>query len=95
MAEPIMRIDPRPITVVASSAYKRFDGTPLTSNSAYLAVGSLCDGHKMTVTVVGSIENLGTVENEIIRVVITNENGEDVTGNYDVTKINGTLTIYK
>ncbi len=94
MAEPVMRIDPKPITVVASSASKRFDGAPLTSSSAYLSVGSLCDGHNMTVTVVGSIEALGTAENEIIRVVITNENGEDVTSNYDITKINGILTIY-
>lgn len=95
MTAPIIRIDPKPITVVASSASKRFDGTPLINSSTYLAVGSLCDGHKMTVTVVGSIENIGTAENEIIRVVITNENGEDVTSNYDITKINGTLTVYK
>ncbi len=95
MVEPILKIDPRPITVVASSASKIFDGTPLTSGTAYLSKGSLCSGHTMKVTVRGSIDYLGTEANKIARVVITNELGEDVTDNYDITTVDGTLIVYE
>ena len=95
MSKPVIKIDRRPVTIVASSMSKLYDGTPLTSSTAYLSQGSLCVGHTLTVEVVGSIEYPGAEINELTRVVITNERGENVTHNYDITKVNGTLTVYR
>lgn len=91
---PIIQINPRPITVTATSASKNYDGTPLTSSLAYVSRGSLCEGHTLTAITEGSITDPGMTVNEITRVIITNENGEDVTDQYDVTTTSGTLTVY-
>ena len=95
MAEPILKIEQRAITVTASSASKLFDGTPLTSNVTYITKGDLCDGHTMKVTLEGSVNRPGSEENKIMRVVIKNKLGEDVTANYKITTVSGTLTIYE
>ena len=93
MMEPILTIDQRAITVTASSAFKLFDGTPLTSDVTYITKGDLCEGHTMKVTLDGSIDHVGRGENRIMRVVIKNKYGEDVTVNYKITTVSGVLTV--
>ena len=49
----------------------------------------------MKVTLEGSVNRPGSEENKIMRVVIKNKLGEDVTANYKITTVSGTLTIYE
>ena len=94
------------ITITAASASKPYDGTPLTKNAStdYIISGTLMAGHKVTVENFGSItqiavdENgneINSVENVLINYYITDGAGNDVSGYYDITTGNGTLTIDK
>lgn len=86
----------RPITIKAEDASKYFDGLPLTKNawtrdpSTPLATGDVID----TVVVTGTITNAGTAPNVPSDAVITH-NADTVTKNYDITYVNGTLTVLK
>ena len=93
-AKPILQVDARPITVVASSASKFYDGTPLQSDAYYINGGVLCQGHRIEVRINGTIHNPGHKENEVMGVVILNELGENITFNYAVTTQNGVLMVY-
>ena len=91
-----LTVTPRAITVQADSATKTFDPnnrTPLTAPDAEITAGSLADGHKATFTTKGSQTNVGYSENIVSEVKIVDENGNDVTANYKITKLPGTLTV--
>jgi ribosomal protein L24 len=90
-----LRIDKRNITIKSASESKAYDGKPLTNDEVSVILGQLIDGHTLTAKVEGSITVEGSVENEIKKqsVVITDELGNDVTDNYKITIINGTLTV--
>ena len=79
------------IEITANSANKVYDGTPLTA-SGYEMTGDLLTGDKIEVTVSGTITDVGTATNEITEVKITHD-GTDVTENYNITKVSGTLEI--
>src|SRR5690606_30422826 len=81
------------ITVTADSNSKVYDGSPLT-DSGSSHTGTLASGDDLQVTVTGSITNVGSVTNEITLVKIMN-GLVDVTENYDITEVDGTLTITK
>ena len=88
-----LHISAREITVTAASDEKQFDGTPLTNGSWDITAGSLAEGHTAQVIVSGTLGGVGTAENKIISVVILDENGSDVTKNYKVTTVSGTLKV--
>ena len=88
-----LNVKPRPITITAKSAEKVYDGTPLTCNDYEVSAMSLLDGHHLSVTIEGSITEIGTTPNMIKGVVINNDSGADVTKNYSVKVSNGTLTV--
>lgn len=95
-----LTITARPINVTASSASKTYDGTALTSNSATAeAAGTnrgLVSGHSMTsCTVTGTIINAGSASNVPSAAVIKTSGGTEVTSNYDITYVNGTLAVSK
>ncbi len=56
--------------------------------------GSLAAGHTFTVKVLTSVTSQGTYDN-VFSVTVLNANGEDVTDNYNVTMVNGVLTVNK
>ncbi|MBT9774905.1 doubled motif LPXTG anchor domain-containing protein [Clostridium sp. MCC353] len=86
-------INRRPITITAGSASKRYDGTGLTNNQAEITGGSLVKGHSLVdVNVTGSQTTIGTSENVASHAVIM-AGGKDVTSNYSIIYVNGTLTI--
>lgn len=92
----ILEVKPREITVTAQSAQKTYDGAPLenggfTITSQYS--NALCQNHTAKVTVYGKQTEVGASENIVYEVVITDKNGNDVTSNYKITKINGLLTV--
>ena len=69
-----------------------YDGMPLTEAGA--DVTGLPEGFTAAVKTSGSITNAGTADNVIDSVVISNEDGEEVTGQFsNITKNNGELTV--
>ena len=82
--------------IKADDAEKGYDGTPLTKAAyTFLNGTSLPSGYTLEVTMTtdSTITNVGTKDNEIASVVVRNGSGADVTGNYAITKKNGTLTV--
>ncbi|MCH5164814.1 MAG: transglutaminase domain-containing protein [Clostridiales bacterium] len=89
-----MEIVPRKIVITAASDEKSYDGTPLVRNEILLPIGGqgLAEGHVIEAKVAGSIIDIGSVENRITSVKITCD-GVDVTDNYEISVIIGTLTV--
>ena len=88
-----LEVTKRDITITAESDSKEYDGTPLT-NSSVLAEGIIVGDTVASVTVVGSQTFVGQSLNVASDAVIMN--GEnDVTANYNITYVDGTLTVTK
>ena len=86
-------IEQRDVTIKPKDASKVYDTLPLTSNVAEVTAGSLVSGHTATITTTGSITSVGSITNTISTLIIKDASGTDVTANYNVTKVTGTLTI--
>ena len=94
-----LTVSKRPINVTAGSNSKTYDGTPLTYNSVTAeSTGTnrgLVSGHSMTsCTVTGSQTIYGSANNVPSGAVIKS-GSTDVTSNYNISYVNGTLTINK
>lgn len=91
-------VSKRPITVIANSKTKTYDGSILSDSGCTLSTTEgmgLVSGHKLDGCVMSSSSELvyvGSVSNVILRVTIK-ENNKSVSNYYNITKINGTLTI--
>lgn len=86
----------RAIEITAGSAEQIYNAekpTELTFNNWSITMGTLADGHHAEVVVEGSISEVGTASNEIVHVRIIDANGNDVTDNYEIVTIDGTLTM--
>ena len=87
-------VTPRELTITADDASKVYDGTELTAES-YIADG-LVEGQQIeSVTITGSQTDPGTCENVPSDAVIVNAAGKDVSSNYSIIYVNGTLTVEK
>lgn len=87
-----LEITKAPLTVTAKSAEKVYDGKALTANTCQVK-GSLAKGHKISATVTGSQTQIGSSKNKASNVKIVDANGNDVTSNYEITYVEGTLTV--
>jgi hypothetical protein len=90
-----LEVKPRALEILAASAQKPYDGTPLECHG-YTAIirGRLVEGHYIAeIVCTGKITEVGTCVNEIYKIVIEDENGVDVTDNYDIRKLPGSLTV--
>ena len=75
---------------------KEYDGQPLTNDGYSLKEGSLVTGDSISsVKVTGYQTEFGKSDNVASEAIIKNEAGEDVTGGYAITYVNGTLEITK
>ena len=93
----VLEVTPRSIVVTAGSAEKAYDGAPLTNRSYYIRSEydtALAHGHRAAVTVTGSQTNVGRCDNVVSSIVIFDENGNDVTGNYSIGYRTGTLIVH-
>ena len=88
-----IRVDRRPITVTTASETKVEDGKPLENGGFEITVGSLVEGHSISVEVVGFIDVVGSDFNNIENITLTAPDGTDVIENYDITVVLGELTI--
>ena len=82
----------RPLELSANSASKVYDGEELTHEEYTLTSGELVNGHYLDVTFIGAITNAGETSNQVSALVKDVED-VDVTCNYDLTYIEGTLTV--
>jgi len=82
-----------PLVITAASAEKVYDGMPLTNPGYTFDASLFINGHTLTAIVMGSITNVGTTSNIVTEWRITDHEGRDVTFDYTVWTIPGTLTV--
>ena len=86
-----------PVTLTAASAARAYNGTALRADSCAVAAGfSLAAGDTIDdagVVCDGTITDKGSVTNAITAVTLKNAGGEDVTADYQITRLPGTLTV--
>lgn len=92
-----LTIENRPITITANDVTGKYDGQPHGENGYIITAGSLVDGHAATVTISGSKTDAGEYEDLLVPSVtkIVDAKNKDVTGYYDISYEDGTLTINK
>ena len=83
-----LTVTPKMVTVKTESASKMYDGTPLTNDKAEIL--GLVGNDSATVTVIGTITDVGSVDNEYSAIVWAPDTKAD---NYSVTSDLGKLTI--
>lgn len=93
----IMSILSNAITITTGSVSRKLkDGEDaLTCNEFFVSFGSLPEGHTIYLQVIGANDSPGSVPNTYNKssLRITDANGNDVTKNYKVSYITGTLTV--
>ena len=92
----MLKITPYPLTITAGSYGPAvYDGQTHTNSSTTPLVGTYFVGtdHLVSVDVTGEITGAGVVANVPSNAVIKNNQGTDVTGNYDITYNNGSLEV--
>lgn len=93
-----VNITKKPLLVKAKSAQKTYDTLPLTSKEIeFTDETALVSGHivKAEMTETSTITNAGTVENNLQNVTVYDADNNDVTANYEIQCISGTLTVNK
>ena len=69
-----------------------YDGTPVTNHRWHLISGEVAQGHQLSVTVTGEQTEVGRSPNTV-EIVITDQSGVDVTGDYKIHYALGTLKV--
>ena len=90
-----LTVQKRPVTVTAGSSEKIYDGTPLTYYAALITselTPILVNSHRSALKYQGSQTDAGTSANKVTEFWVFDGN-RDVTNNYEITKIDGTLTV--
>lgn len=93
VTEGTITILPLPIQVTTEDILYAYDGLPKTP-STYTLSGTLAEGHTHSVGETFSFKTVGVYENKLL-VVIKDAEDKDVTQNYEITYVYGTLTIKK
>ena len=81
------------ITATATDQSKKYDGSALLAEATGKLNKNLPSGHSVTYGVSGSQTNVGSSAKTLSSVTIRNGSGADVSANYDITRVNGTLTV--
>ena len=82
-------ITKRAVTLTSGDASKVYDGSPVLSGDVHIAGDGFAASEGATFTVTGSQTSVGTSENTFTYTL----NEGTKAGNYDITTVNGTLTI--
>ena len=90
-----LKVTPVEISVSSGSAEKVYDGTPLTCDGYTVSSATkLLEGHTVTEVVMPSSQtDAGVTSNTITQLVICDEDGRDVSNNYNVRYFYGTLLV--
>lgn len=84
--------DPIELVYTISDADKVYDATPLTAENYALTSGKLLEGHTAKVEILGSQTEAGESQSDL-SVKFYDENGFDVSEEYAVKVVKGTLTV--
>lgn len=87
-----LEVKQREIHIIANSASKEFDGTPL-EDPGYTLEGEVVDGEYLTVAIKGSQTAIGRRENAIIGIELTDADDKSKLLNYKITYENGVLFV--
>ena len=87
-----LEVTPLQITVQTGTATKIYDGLPLKQTSWTLVSGDLVASHYMEAISYSAMTDVGTVPNEVY-FAIRDAGGVEVTSNYKIKFIDGTLTV--
>ena len=87
-----LKVNKKDLTITAGSDSKTYDGTALTKNS-YTNTALAAGDSISSVTITGSQTVFGNSNNVASAAVIKNAAGTDVTSSYNITYVNGTLTV--
>ena len=94
-----LTVEPIEIIIAPESLEKKYDGSPLIPENIVIEPkDALLEGHKINAEISGSISGdvqEGEAISEILSYEILDENGNDVSGNYNVTVGTGMLTVTK
>ena len=90
--EGLLEVTSRAITISTSNHQKIYDGTPLSDQTYAITQGSLVPGHHVTVIESPFITHVGETVNQL-KLEIRDSEGNDVTGNYDIEYVYGSLAI--
>ena len=86
-----IKITKRPVTLTSKGNTKVYDGTPLTAHEVAVGGDGFVDGEGASYAFTGSQTTVGTSENTFTYAL----NGKTSAGNYEITTVNGTLTVTK
>ena len=90
----VLRITPIKLVVVTDSAEKVYDGSALYAQGYTLRDGELADGQRIkSYHITGSQTNVGVSDAYVTDIVIVDAQGRNVTANYQITIIKGTLHV--
>ena len=87
-----LTVTPRIITFTSESKEKLYDGTPLTHKVMTWTSGTPASGQSVSPAFTGSQTKVGESPNTFSVKIYSNSN-EDVTKNYDISYVFGTLTV--
>ncbi|MBQ3505525.1 MAG: transglutaminase domain-containing protein [Clostridia bacterium] len=88
----ILGVTPRPIAMQSASATKEYDGEPLTCDEITIVEGSCAGTDIASYVLTGSRTDVGVDDNLFVPKIV-DKNGNDVTHNYEITCLYGTLTV--
>ncbi len=91
----LLEVTPRKLVLQSASDSKVYDGTPFTLEKYEVSEGSLADGQSEKVTFNASLTGVGSVQNAFAAVIYASDGVTDVTSNYDLSCLFGTLEITK
>lgn len=90
----VLRIEPIKLTIVTDSAEKVYDGKVLRAQGFSVTKGALAAGHGIaSYEITGSQTNVGVSDATVSDIVIIDQSGRNVTANYQITIIPGTLIV--
>lgn len=81
-----------PLVVTAKSTSRAFNNTTLVNTDFTYSDNVLLEGEKVIVAVEGSQFYVGSSDNKVIDVQVLRDN-TNITSNYTISKVNGTLTV--
>ena len=91
-----LAVTQRPVSITASDGEKVYDGSPVSPDEPFYTVGGygIADGQREDVrTIYTPIIRAGSVQHYIDSVTVYDDSGRDVTRNYLITAVSGTLTV--
>lgn len=95
-----LTVTKKKITITADSGEKKYDGTPLIDDGYSVkntdtedSTPPIATGDNVELDIIGSITEPGMINNTITNITITNQDGDDVTGSYEIIRENGRLTV--